>query len=234
MLLSESDKFSDTTYIFSTFEGYGEAQILSVTENGFKIKWIKHSQPLIQNTESILIKNQQIFPKKKNSKVYITSNNLKDAYGYLHPGSFTQPSQGISGVPGKLISDKSVPILPIYNPLTIHNKQHQLLLIKLNNLLFVSILDFLNLKSSGLNLLPDIVWNLNIILYVDGYPKLNLKVVESCLNNFLSDFTSFPLNNWIRSPLNYILDALKIDGLVYENYGITLIPAYYQEFNYKK
>lgn len=206
-------------YVTLTPQGYG---LEKITSKPFNDNIVAPQKIHLKSVE--IIGNIDSFSKNWLGEGYISSAKS----GLL---SEISPVSGIGGVIDSSQSNKKY--LTINKPLTLHNQHHRNLLVQAYNIIQNIIKNNQNnFNQNQLTNFSELTQLINMILYIDDFPTLPQMVIEEALSNFFIDLAKFPSSTWIKSPLNYILDSLQIDGLCYENQGIFFEKSYLKTVKY--
>lgn len=193
--------------IFRTNKGYRDGYILGSDHDELQVLFT-HDETGTQISECANVQVADLLePWRINEgevEIFINDSQVK---GCVKAGCQIDVGLGYgSGVIGKHKSGKPY---PIFRPLTLHDEQHAVSLTYASTMLAEAIEKDLELET-----LKPIYWLINLILVIDGYPSISESVMEEAIRNFIFDYTSYPEGSDIPQPINYVLDVLRIDGVV--------------------
>jgi len=210
-------------YLFQTEWGIYPGRILHQTEDFLQVEI-----NILETSQNVIIHlpwTSLIQPTRKRSDPVDLNISDISPEGYLKIGCSDSASAPMSGVVGKIVPEEGS-THRIEQPFSLHHSHHQSLVNKVHQLVQSMLEKYKSgqqFQENEISLLTD---QLNMLLYVDDYPSLPKRVVQEALVYFLMDQTQFPEETWIRSPLNYLFDPVRIDGICFEENGMIFLPAY--------
>lgn len=224
---------STTVFIFYTEDGYKGGRIIKQDQDFLKVILIKDEfgnniHQVVHLPITSIVKPHRFYTQA----IYIPIKELT-ASGYIKAGCDIDISYGLgSGI--NSCQNKIDGKYPIYQPLTLHNKQHRNTLMMASFFILQVIQDYFHEKKFSLQLVEQARWLVNVVLLIDNYTPLNQLVFLEALSNFCWDYLNFDHGTFIRQPINYILDILRIDG-IYEKgeLSISYIPTNFEGINYE-
>ena len=201
--------------IFRTNKGYRDGLILDEIKDGYEVIFT-HNEYGCSTYEPGKISFRDLVELSKwhdeAVEIYVSNNFAADGYIKANHGINVKSGYG-SGVRGKSKKSKHYQKrYPIHNPLSLHDEQHERTLSYASELLAEAI-D----KDLPLTVLQQIFWMINVVLTIDGFPRLSNDVMQEAIRNFVHDYTQFPEGTQLRQPINYIFDILQIDGIWSKN-----------------
>ena len=207
--------FNDLSPIlFRTKKGYRDGYITNQIESEYQVIMLhdEHgvaTQEFLNVPQSALVHSDHL----QSECVSIYVSDPIDKKGYVSAGGPLKnvPFTG-SGVYGSIReSRRRNQAFPIFNPLYIHDKQH-LWTLQCASSLFMQAVE----EDLPVTILDQIIWLINVVLKVDNYPSLSPCVIKEAMSNFVSDYTNFPSGSILKHPINYVLEILRIDGILSE------------------
>lgn len=222
-------QISDNKYIpgiFYTNEGYRGGYILSQKGKNYEVLFIRDEFGATICEVKFISITAHVFPKRKNQKeLWIYTNPDIKAEGYIKVGESIDIGLGIgSGVNSTLGGIRTK--YPIYNPLTFHNLHHRNTLIYASSFILQIIDEYLHNQTLSDEILNRANWLVNVVLIIDGHDTIPKDVFLEALTNFCLDYIILSPGTFIRQPINYIFDILRIDGVYHQkDLSVSYIPT---------
>lgn len=218
-------KYKNEPYmkVLITRDEYGnnvcESCILPISAKVFPKRYVTHTV------------NLYTIPTKKSGKI--------TAYNYIKANGVIDTGDGLgAGVVGQYKPPKEqkckMTKYPIHSALTLHNSPHKEMLSNASSFISQMVDEYLQNGYISDPIVEQTCWLLNVVLYVDAHPLINNEVLRETISNFCYDYKHLPSGTLLCQPINYIYNAIAIDG-IWSKFGACMshIPTNFEGIQYK-
>lgn len=247
-LRKAQDQISDYKHLsalFKTQSGYYGGEILEryAEETHITVLLTRDQYGNKIRETCVLPSNSIVIPKRRNANtvnlytIPAKRSGRLTAYNYIQVGEPIDTQDGLgAGIVGQRKNKKELHMVkyPIHNALTLHNYLHKEMLSNASSFISQMVDEYLHCEQFSDPIVDQACWLLNTVLYIDAHALINNEVLKEALANFCYDYKHLPKGTALCQPINYIYNALSIDGIWSKtSICISHIPTDFKGIQYK-
>lgn len=213
--------------LFRTDRGYKGGHIMSDSWDTYQVLLTRDELGNEISENAIVPKDTLVLPQRDQRETvwfYTCPDLSKSGHGEVYAEAFVRAGGDIdigegfgSGVTGSSVPSQRqrhrLVKYPIYQPLSLHDECHRETLSCASSFLSQVVDEYLSTNLVSGTILDQTCWLLNAVLYVDDHPRISRTVLLEAVRNFCYDYQNLPAGTLLRQPLNYALDAARVDGI---------------------